>query len=74
MRDLVATVAGLTRSIEGEGPATPPPAPPRESVLTDQLAVVTYDLQLALDTTPDQAAADAAIAAYRQTADEVDPR
>ena len=74
VQDLVATIARLTRGVEGAGPAAPPPAPRREDVLTDQLAVVTYDLLIALDATPDEETARAAVAAYNDVTNEVDPR
>lgn len=74
VRDLVATIARLTRDVEGAGPATPPPAPRREDVLADQLAVVTYDLLAALDARPDEETARAAAKAYDDVTNEVDPR
>ena len=68
--DLVATLARATEEIEGTGDHGPPPHPPRDDVLADQLAVVTYDLALVV--TPD--AADRLLGTYARVVDEVDPR
>ena len=79
-RTRAAAVAALVRDLaaygaraEGAAPRTPPPAA-RDDVLADQLAVMVYDLELALTTRPDGALAARAVAECLLTAYEVDPR
>ena len=67
---LVHEVVRLTQRLTGEDHGLPR-RPPREDVLVDQLAVVTYDLVEALDATRDSAAAEQATAAYAATRAEV---
>lgn len=66
--ELVRTIADTAHAIEGTTMHGTPPAPPREDVLADQLAVVTYDLVLVAT----DEAADHALAAYAATMAEVD--
>lgn len=70
---LAGEVARLGLALEGE-PPRPLPPPVREAVLADQLAVVTYDLVLALRETPDERTAAVALAELLVHAHDVDPR
>jgi hypothetical protein len=74
---LVHAIARYAADVEGEPPRTPP-APRREDVLPDQLAVVAYDLVLALTTPADPkravATAHTALAETLLTTYEIDPR
>jgi hypothetical protein len=66
--ELIQALANAAHDVEGTHAHGTPPKPPREDVLADQLAVVTYDLVLvATDET-----AVAALAAYEATMAEVD--
>ena len=75
MAGLVAALAVLGQRAEGvEAPRTPP-RPDRDDVLVDQLAVVLYDLALALDDAPDaERIATEAIAECVVRMHEIDPR
>lgn len=66
--ELVGTIATLAHDVEGAGRHGTPPEPPREDVLADQLAVVTYDLALVAT----DGAADTALAAYAKAMAEID--
>jgi hypothetical protein len=65
---LVETIANTAHDVEGTHAHGTPPPPPREDVLADQLAVVTYDLTLVAT----DEAADDAVRAYDATMAEVD--
>ena len=70
---LVRDLAAYGARAEGTEPRTPPPAK-RDDVLADQLAVMVYDLELALAARPDGTLAARAVAECLLTAYEVDPR
>lgn len=70
---LVAETARAGLALEGEpNRAVPPPL--REAVLADQLAVVTYDLVLALRAKPDEGTAATALGELLLHTHDVDPR
>lgn len=66
--ELVEAIANAAHDAEGTHARGTPPAPPREDVLADQLAVVTYDLVLVAT----DEAAERALAAYEAAMAEVD--